>query len=166
MLVADIDLGFVPVPGEQVVAREIDGQRVLIDCARGEVHVLNAIGSVVWRCFDGAVDLGALTDKLADAFGAPTAVVQNDVLTLTRNLAANGLLEGIALPQFLPPEGVVEVGDELETFALPDLDGKRVDLASMRRSAVLLVNWSLGRLSSRAMARRRHVGHGRVVSAS
>jgi hypothetical protein len=142
VLVEDIDMQFVPVRGAQVIAREIDGQSVLIDVATGEVHVLNPIGTVVWSCFDGAVDLKLLISELADAFGAPADVVQNDVLTLTRNLAANGLLEGIATPEYAPPEGLVEVGETLEPFTLPDLDGTPVELTSLRGSPVLLVNWS------------------------
>jgi peroxiredoxin len=143
VLVEDIDLAFVPVPAEGVAAREIEGQTVLVDPSTGTVHVLNNVGSVVWNCFDGTVNLGVLTDELAEAFGAPAGVVRDDIVNLTKSLASSGLLDGVASPR---PSGRkaagVEVGAALEPFQLPDIDGAPFDLAALRGGAVLLINWS------------------------
>ncbi len=140
--VEDIDLAFVPVPAERIAGVELDDRSVLIDGATGLVHVLDPIGSVVWRCLDGVVALEVLADELAEAFGASPEVVRQDLLALTRTLARLGLLEGVARPVFtLHPDGI-EVGEELEPFRLPDLDGGTLDLADLRDGSVLLVNWS------------------------
>jgi hypothetical protein len=140
--VEDVDLSFVPVPKALVAVVELDGRTVLIDGATGLVHVLDPIGSVVWRCLDGVVGLGVLADELAAGFGADPEVVRGDLLDLTRSLARLGLLEGIARPVFTPHPDGVEVGEQLEPFRLPTLDGGTLDLAELGEGSVLLVNWS------------------------
>jgi thiol-disulfide isomerase/thioredoxin len=139
----EIDLAFVPVPSSAVVRCEVDGESLLIDTARGVVHSVNLIGSTVWQCFDGDVELGVLVDELADAFAAPKEVVAEDVVELTRQLAGAGLLDGIVFPQrqVARPRGL-DVGTQLEPFALSDLHGDKVNLADLRGHEVLLVNWS------------------------
>jgi hypothetical protein len=83
-------------------------------------------------------------------------VVQDDVLAFARELGGNGLLDGVALPRpesDLPdlndledwqPPAPLEVGDELDDFTLPDLEGNSVSLSNFRGRQVLLVNWSPG----------------------
>jgi hypothetical protein len=136
--VEDIDVGFVPRPGESVTACELGLESLLVDEEAGTFHVLNAVGSALWACFDGETELGVHAEMLAEAFGAPKDVVERDVLDLTKVLAGEGLLAGIARRDW---EGV-EAGVELTPFRLPDLDGVDLDLAELRGRQVLLVNWS------------------------
>ncbi len=146
-----IDLDFVPRPLDSVTTREVAGETVLLDGGSGAVFRLDAVGSVVWSTFDGSADLGLLVAELADAFSADADVVGRDVLTLTRTLAAIGLLDGVEAAGAVDhghghahgPVGA-GVGDELPSFRLPALAGGEIDLASLRGGPVLLVNWSPG----------------------
>jgi hypothetical protein len=139
----EIDLTLVPRPGQDVATREVAGQVLLLDAASGSICALDPVGSVVWRCFDGEADLARLVDDLAEVFVAPTEVVAQDVLDLTRDLAWRGLLAGIAAPDF-PPGGRpgLEIGAACELGPLTDLDGRPADPLLVSRGSVLLVNWS------------------------
>ena len=90
--------------------------------------------------------------------GVDQKVVEDDVLAFVRELGANGLLEGVALPtpempempempewndDWTPPE-ILAPGDELDDFTLPDLTGDERALSDSRGKRVLLVNWSPG----------------------
>lgn len=76
-----------------LLAEELDGELVVLDQRTGALHVLNAPAALVWRCCDGADELGELAAGLAEATGADRAVVERDVLDASRALLAAGLLE-------------------------------------------------------------------------
>jgi thiol-disulfide isomerase/thioredoxin len=137
----DIDLSFVPRKSDELSEIELDGEVLIVHSGAGTVHVLDQIGATVWSCFDGEVDLGTLVADLADAFNADPAVVEEDVLTMTRRVGASRLLEGVAPPRMSAPMPTgLEVGESLPDFTLDTMTGDRVSLASLGK--VLLVNWS------------------------
>lgn len=95
----------VPAVKPTVLSVELDGERVLYDTATGRLHQLDAVGSIVWSCFDGASDLDDLSTDLSEAFGVDRARVRSDVEALVRQLAAEGLVDtGGALPGPPDPE--------------------------------------------------------------
>ena len=140
----EIDLDFVPRPREAVTATEFDGELLLVDSQTGFLNLLDPVGSVVWNCLDGEVNLADLSEELAAAFGAPLEVVRNDVLEMIRGVGQAGLLIGVARPRPAEPAlpTGMDVGEELAPFTAPDLEGVSVDLAGLRGRQVLLVNWS------------------------
>lgn len=139
-----IDLDFVARARPGIEAVELDGELLLSDEESGLVHVLNPVGSIVWKCLDGSSDLRALIDDLADAFDTPADVVRDDVLSMVRSVGSMGLLEGVAKYQYVAPAtpAGAEVGTELAHFELSDLDGNRVDTRTWAGQQTLLVNWS------------------------
>lgn len=78
-----------------VAVVDLDGQAVLYDPDAAAAHHLDAIGALVWDLLDGAAPLSGQAAALADAFGADPAVVESDIVRLTRDLGALGLLEGV-----------------------------------------------------------------------
>jgi peroxiredoxin len=140
----EIGLDFIPQPRDSVVATEFDGESLLVDGETGYLHLLDPIGSVVWNCLDVQGSLAVLSEDIADAFGAPVEVVREDVLEMVRSVGRAGLLTGVARAQRAEPvmPNGIEVGEELTTFTLPDLDGTAVDVSGLRSQQVLLVNWS------------------------
>lgn len=92
---SDIDAGLVPLPSPEVASIELDGETVLYHEGTRTTHVLSPVATVVWSCFDGSVSLGELAGELAEAYGAPRATVEGDVVALARELGAQGLLEGV-----------------------------------------------------------------------
>ncbi len=147
--VSDIDGSFVPTPQDDVVQLEVGAELVLMRGNR--TFALNPSASLVWRCFDGTGDLDEVAADLADVLGADAEVVHTDVLDVARDLAVMGMLAGVAGVEAVDSREsdstavqAVEVGDELEAFKLPSLEGPAIEWSSFRGHRVLLVNWNPG----------------------
>jgi hypothetical protein len=91
-VVSDLDGRFVPLPRPTVMGTEIEGQAVLVDVTTGAAHHLDAIGTLLWSCFDGAVTIDRLAADLGGAFDAAPGAVREDVLAFVGQLDARGLL--------------------------------------------------------------------------
>jgi len=139
-----IDGAFAPSPRSYVVGVEIDGETVLVDQTSGAVRHLDAIGSIVWQCLDGNLKLDEISADLAAGFRADPTVVAGDVLELTRNLGALGLLEGVDpdLPVRSQEPTGFPAGTELPNFRLDTLDGGTFNLQAERGRKLMLVHWS------------------------
>ena len=80
---------------EDVVAREVAGETVLLNLASGTYFGLNDIGGLIWKWLDEeqGCSLGDISQRIADQFKISTEEAQRDVLALAGDLAENGLLE-------------------------------------------------------------------------
>ena len=76
-----------------LVDREVDGERVLLDEANGRIHRLNATAAFIWERCDGDTEVEELAAALADEFGRSAQEVRPDVEVLLRQLESLGLLE-------------------------------------------------------------------------
>lgn len=149
LLSADaIDERFIPVPKQGYASVELDGETVIAESEGGRVHCVDAIGTIVWSCFDGVASIDELSHELSDAFGVDSEIVRNDVLVFARELGRVGLLEGVAAETpahihdaWAEPESL-PLGTVFEPFEFLALDGNLVSLASLRGRSALLVNWS------------------------
>lgn len=94
-------LDFVPAAAPGVETRVLDGDRLVWRGAT--LHRLDAMGSLVWECFDGETDIGDLGRLLAEEFGAAVSRVQSDVAALCAELLDEGLLDGGPAPASDPP---------------------------------------------------------------
>ncbi len=98
----DVTLATICAPSEDVVAREIEGDIVIVPLVAGigdaddELFTLNDTGKAIWKQLDGERSLGDVAKVLAQEFEAPLAELQADVLgfagemTTRRILAARG----------------------------------------------------------------------------
>ena len=111
----------VPAVPPTVVSVELDGDRVLYDTATGQLHQLDAVGSIVWSCFDGTTDIDELSADLSEAFGADRARVRSDIETLVRQLAAENLVDiGQSEPRSRkPPEDPYPAAGDLAVLSDP-----------------------------------------------
>lgn len=80
---------------DRLTSVELDGETVIHDDSNGSVHVLDPIATVVWAVLDGTSTLEEIAVDLAEAFAAPVAQVNEDVLALARRLGRSGLLAGV-----------------------------------------------------------------------
>lgn len=81
---------------EDVVARNVGGEMVLLDLATGLYFGLNAVGSCVWdRLNESAACLDELADRIEAEFDAPREVIEQDLTALLGNLAERQLITGI-----------------------------------------------------------------------
>ena len=77
---------------EDVVAREIEGELVIVPLAAGigdnedELYTMNETGKAIWDRLDGARPLRQIARELADEYCAPAGDIERDVLGLATEL--------------------------------------------------------------------------------
>lgn len=80
-------------PTESTTSETIDSQTVIIHLVAGTYFSLNATGSYLWDRLDGVTSLATIAKELAGMYGIDTTTANNDVLTLARELLAEGLVD-------------------------------------------------------------------------
>lgn len=80
-------------PGANCIAREVSGETVLLDLARGTYYGLDGTGTRVWRM----VEQGARPEEIAAAVArdcdAPLKTVEADIAAFLADLLDAGLVE-------------------------------------------------------------------------
>jgi hypothetical protein len=88
-----IDLDAAYAPSEDVVAREIEGEIIIVPLTSGmgdmedELYTLNDTGRAIWMRLDGLKPLRAVASELAAEFDAPLEVIEQDAVGLLEELA-------------------------------------------------------------------------------
>jgi hypothetical protein len=97
-MASDIDLNAVYVPSEDVVAREIEGELIIVPLTAGigdaddELFTLNETGKDVWQRLDGRRSLQDVAAELMLEYQARQDVIAQDVLGLVRELVNRRML--------------------------------------------------------------------------
>ena len=87
-----IDLNSVYVPSENVVAREIEGELVIVPLVSGigdmedDIFALNETGKAIWDRLDGKRSLKDLVEDLSNTFEATPSEIEQDVVGLMEEL--------------------------------------------------------------------------------
>jgi hypothetical protein len=85
-------------PSEDVVAREIEGEVIIVPLVAGigdaddELYTLNPAGQAIWQQLDGTRTLGAVADALAKEYETPRAELEADVLGFCSEMVRRGIL--------------------------------------------------------------------------
>ncbi len=85
-------------PSEDVVAREIEGEIVIIPLVadigdiEDELYTLNETGQAIWRKLDGSRPLRQVAAELVDEFDASSEAIEQDVLGLVRELVSRRMV--------------------------------------------------------------------------
>jgi len=95
------------VPVETVVAREIEGNLVLVPAASGNEApgdaflMLNETGRAVWECPDGRRTLSDMVDELSRQYDAPVSEIRKDAASFAGELLRRHVitLAGHVVPQ-------------------------------------------------------------------
>jgi hypothetical protein len=98
---ARADVASVTLNGEAVIHRA------------GQVHVLDPVATLVWRCCDGDASVDEIARELAEVFAVPAETVHRDVAAVVSELESLGLLAEPA-DEANPPEAA-------RTEPVPDL---------------------------------------------
>ena len=91
-------LDMICTPSDDIVAREIEGEIVIVPLASGigdaedELYSLNETGQAIWKHLDGACTLDAVVDALAQEFDAPRTELEVDVLGFAGEMVRRGIL--------------------------------------------------------------------------
>jgi hypothetical protein len=95
---SSITLDNVCSPSEDVVAREIEGELILVPLTAGigdmedELYTLNETGKAIWSRLDGTRSLRQIARELAAEYSAPAADIDRDVTGLVTELARRKML--------------------------------------------------------------------------
>ena len=93
-----VNLDTVYKPSEDVVAREIQGEFIIIPIASGigdledEIFTLNETGRAIWEKLDGKKSLKEIAAALSQEFQAPLEGIEQDVSGLTEELLKRRML--------------------------------------------------------------------------
>lgn len=93
-----IALDQVYMPSEDVVAREIDGELLLVPIASGigdledELYTLNDSGKAIWYRLDGKSSLSEVIQSLSNEYDVSQDEIQTDVLGLVSELVKRRIL--------------------------------------------------------------------------
>jgi len=85
-------LDSVYVPSEDVVARNIEGELIIVPLVAGigdmedELFSLNETGQEIWRRLDGKASLRSIAADLGSVYQAPGSEIEKDVLGLVQEL--------------------------------------------------------------------------------
>ncbi len=117
------------VPNEQQVAAKVmDGEAILINLATGTYYSMPATGGFIWSLIEKKMSLDDIVRTLATTYDADRPQLEADVMKLCQALCDEGLLTiategktGDAIP--------LEAGDRLP-YAAPTLE-KFTDMAEM-----------------------------------
>lgn len=93
-----IRLDAVYVPSDDIVAREIEGELIIVPLVAGigdmedELYTLNESGKGIWDRLDGERDLGGVVAALAQDYDAAPGQIEHDVLGLVEELVRRRML--------------------------------------------------------------------------
>jgi hypothetical protein len=93
-----VQLDTVYAVSQEVVAREIEGELIIVPLAAGigdledELYTLNDSGKAVWALLDGGRSLKQVVQALSDEYEAPLEEIEQDVLGLVGELARRRIL--------------------------------------------------------------------------
>jgi hypothetical protein len=93
-----LNLSAILAPSEDVVAREIEGEILIIPLAAGiadeedELYTLNETGQAIWQKLDGQRTLKEVATSLAGEFNAPLPDIEKDVLGFAGELVRRTIL--------------------------------------------------------------------------
>jgi hypothetical protein len=91
----DVGLGHRPRLSGQLATVPVEHEALLLDQATGTMHQLNPTAAAICSLFDGEATLQELIDDLVAVFEGDPDTISKDVLEVTRELGAKGLLEGV-----------------------------------------------------------------------
>ena len=93
-----VSLNAIFAPSEDVVAREVQGEFIIIPITPGigdlvdDLFTLNETGRAIWKKLDGKRNLKDVVNSISSEFDASRAEIEKDVLGLTKELHKKKIL--------------------------------------------------------------------------
>lgn len=95
---AKVHLNKIYVHSEDVVAREIEGELIIVPLVSGigdaedELFTLNETGKAIWEKLDGKKTVKKVIEELSEVFEAPAGEIKKDVAGLVEELLKRRML--------------------------------------------------------------------------
>ncbi len=96
---ANVTLSTICAPSEDVVAREIEGEIIIVPLVSGigdaedELYTLNETGQAIWEKLDGERTLKDVAASLAEQFDTTKEELEHDVLGFATELTRRRILK-------------------------------------------------------------------------
>ena len=93
-----ISLDAVYAPSDEVVARDIEGEIIIVPLTAGignmedELFTLNETGKEIWKLLNGKTPVKDVVKKLAAEFKAPAGEIEKDVIGFVTELSKRKIL--------------------------------------------------------------------------
>jgi hypothetical protein len=85
-------------PSEDVVAREIEGDIIIVPLVAGvgdtddELYTLSETGKAIWQALDGEKTLGQVISELCSEFSSSPGSIEKDVLGFITEMIRRGMI--------------------------------------------------------------------------
>ena len=95
---AEVSLDGRYLPSEDVVARDIEGELIIVPLVSGigdledELYTMNETGKAIWDRLDGKKKLKDLLEELSAEFEAPAGEIEQDLIGLVEELVRRKIL--------------------------------------------------------------------------
>lgn len=86
-------MSLIPIKKEEVAAKNVAGEMVLLIPSSGRYFGLNAVGTSFWERMDGKSTIDEIAETIAEQYKAELSMVKADLHELAEQLAANQLIE-------------------------------------------------------------------------
>ena len=77
---------------EDIVANDIDDEKVMMNVEKGQYYGLDPIGSRVWELIERPIRVSELIDALAPKYDVDRETCERDVLAFLEELREDGIL--------------------------------------------------------------------------
>jgi hypothetical protein len=101
-MVSKVSLDDVFAHSDDIVAREIEGELIIVPLVAGigdiddALYTLNPTGQAIWSAIDGTRSLQAIAEELASEYDASIADIEADVIGLVAELLNRRMLVSIS----------------------------------------------------------------------
>lgn len=82
-----------PQKNPKAIAREIDGEIILLNDEKEEIHQLNQTTSFIWNCCDGKNTIDDIVELINEKFQADSIDIKTDVIRIITTLKRLNLIE-------------------------------------------------------------------------
>ncbi len=81
-----------PAQNPRAAWRAYEGEAVIVSPEDSTLHTLNPVGTFIWEAADGRTSLGAIVERLCEAFEVDRATAARDATRFVELLCRRGLL--------------------------------------------------------------------------
>jgi hypothetical protein len=98
MMASKVKLNAIYVPSEDIVAREIEGEIIIVPLVAGigdaenDLFSLNETGRAFWKLLDGKRTLAGITAELGKKYDAPRGGIEEDIVGLASELVKRRII--------------------------------------------------------------------------
>ncbi len=80
-------------PKQDIVARSVGDEMVLLDLASGSYFTLNGVGAFIWRQIEDQADVDAIATRIVEEYEVDLDQARSDASAFLSNMLEQGIVE-------------------------------------------------------------------------